>query len=135
MCFRHSWARFIEQRESICVKFERRPRVYELATFSILPSRFFVNLVEHCKPIAVKYRKYSKQDKEFIVTEVNRLPSKEIIEPSTSPWRVQVVVTTNERRKNMVVDYSQTVKIHYIECLLFTQDRRIGKQDNTQQNL
>ena len=33
-----------------------------------------------------------------------------IIEPSNSPWRVQVVVTKNEKhKKRLVTDYSQTV--------------------------
>ena len=34
----------------------------------------------------------------------------DIIEASTSPWRSQVVVITNERHKrHMVIDYSQTI--------------------------
>ena len=40
--------------------------------------------------MTVKYRKYSKQDKEFIATEVNRLLSEGIIELSMSPWQVQM---------------------------------------------
>ena len=33
-----------------------------------------------------------------------------IIEPSTSPWRAQVLVTSNENhKKRMCIDYSQTI--------------------------
>ena len=32
-----------------------------------------------------------------------------IIEPSVSPWRAQVLVTSNENHKRMVVDYSSRI--------------------------
>ena len=36
-----------------------------------------------------------------------------MIEPSNSPWRAQVLVTTNDRHKRrMVVDYSHTINKH-----------------------
>ena len=42
--------------------------------------------------------------------EVKRLLKENIIEPSKSPWRAQVQITTNENhKKRMVVDYSQTI--------------------------
>ena len=42
--------------------------------------------------------------------EVKRLLKENIIEPSKSPWRAQVLITTNENhKKRMVVDYSQTI--------------------------
>ncbi len=63
-----------------------------------------------CKSIAVKSRCYSLKDKEFFAMEVKRLLKENIIEPSKSPWRAQVQITTNENhKKRMVVDYSQTI--------------------------
>ena len=42
--------------------------------------------------------------------EVKRLLKENIIEPSKSPWRAQVLITTNENhKKRNVVDYSQTI--------------------------
>ena len=39
-----------------------------------------------------------------------RLLNEDIIEPSNSPWRSQVLVTLGERHKRrMVIDYSQTI--------------------------
>nr|CAH8849255.1 unnamed protein product [Trichobilharzia regenti] len=70
----------------------------------------FENLSKDCKPIAIKSRRYSCEDESFISTEVNRLLQEGVIEPSNSPWRAQVLVTSNERhKKRMVVDYSQTI--------------------------
>ena len=49
-------------------------------------------------------------DKQFIESQITSLLQDNIIEPSNSPWRAQVLVTTNERhKKRMVVDYSQTI--------------------------
>jgi len=49
-------------------------------------------------------------DSQFISLEIKRLLSEGIIERSNSPWRAQVVVTTNENhKKRMCIDYSQTV--------------------------
>ena len=65
------------------------------------------------KPIATKSRRFSKPDKDFIHSEVKRLLAEDIIEPSNSPWRAQVLVTTNDRqKKRLVVDYSQTINIY-----------------------
>ena len=50
------------------------------------------------------------EDKEFISTEINKLLEEEIIEPSDSPWRAQVVVTRNENhKKRLGIDYSETI--------------------------
>lgn len=81
-----------------------------LTTLSIKPPSIFENLTTDCKPIAAKSRRYSTPDRQFIQSEVQRLLKEDIIEPSLSPWRAQVIVTTNERhKKRMVIDYSQTV--------------------------
>ena len=41
---------------------------------------------------------------------MKRLLKENITEPSKSPWRAQVLITTNENhKKRIVVDYSQTI--------------------------
>ena len=70
----------------------------------------FENLTKDCKPVATKSRRHSVADERFIQTEVQKLLKDGVIEPSTSPWRAQVLVTTNERhKKRLVIDYSQSL--------------------------
>ena len=58
----------------------------------------------------MKSRRYTGADTKFIESETKRLLDEGIIEPSESPWRAQVLVTTNHNhRKRMVIDYSQTI--------------------------
>ena len=46
----------------------------------------------------------------FIKQEIQRLLSEGIIEPSTSPWRENVVVNKDDNHKNiLVIDYSQAI--------------------------
>ena len=46
----------------------------------------------------------------MIQSEVKTLLQENIIEASDSPWRAQVVVTSNSKgKKRMVVDFSQTI--------------------------
>ena len=81
-----------------------------LITLSIPPTPLFKNLTADFTAIATKSRKYSMFDRSFIESEVQRLLNEGIIEPSESPWRAQVVITTNERhKKHIVIDYSQTI--------------------------
>ena len=68
----------------------------------------FKNLTADCHPVAVRYRKYSQEDRAFINEEVRRLLKEGIIEPSSSPWRAQVVVVKGKNHKRrMAIDYSQ----------------------------
>lgn len=70
----------------------------------------FAYLSTNCRPIATKSRRHTQEDELFIQSEVARMLKEGIIEPSKSPWRAQVLVTTNERqKKRMVIDYSQTI--------------------------
>ena len=70
----------------------------------------FNNLSPDCKPIAIKSRKYSSEDKYFIKKEITRMLAEGIIETSESPWRAQVVVTSSENHKRrLAIDYSQTI--------------------------
>ena len=74
----------------------------------------FANLTPDCKPISIKSRKYSPEDKKFISHDIQRMLSEDIIEHSNSPWRAQVLVTggTYSTKKRLVTDYSQTVNHH-----------------------
>ena len=70
----------------------------------------FSNLSEDCKPIAVKSYRLSDLEEQFVESEIRKLLKDDIIEPSTSPWRAQVLVTNGDRHKRrLVIDYSQTI--------------------------
>ena len=84
--------------------------ICSLATLNVQPPPLFENLDPAIVPIADKSRYYSKEDREFIHQEVQRLLKEGIIEKSQSPWRAQVlVVTQSSGKKRMVVDYSRTI--------------------------
>ena len=101
------------EHESVQIPFggPRKPlTVCGLTAMKITPPALFGNLSPDCKPVATKSRHYSTPDAKFIEAETSRLLSEGIIEPSVSPWRAQVLVTSNENhKKRMVVDYSQTI--------------------------
>ncbi|KRY47238.1 hypothetical protein T03_11670 [Trichinella britovi] len=81
-----------------------------LATLRVDPPRLFAHLSPDCRPIATTSRKFSAEDTNFIRNEVRTLLEDGVIEPSISPWRAQVVVLKDERRKKrLVVDYSATI--------------------------
>ena len=72
----------------------------------------FTNLSDNCKPITEKSRRHNKQKSQFIKHEVQKLLAEGKIEPSVSPWRSQVHVTSDEdehHRKRMVIDYRNTI--------------------------
>ena len=70
----------------------------------------FSHLGENCRPIADKPRKYSQADLHFIRDETQRLLSDDLIEPSNSPWKAQVLVVKEQSRKRrMIIDYSRTI--------------------------
>ena len=54
---------------------------------------------------------YSEDDLQFIREEIARLKKAGIVEESNSPWRAQVLVTSESEhhRKRLVIDYSRTV--------------------------
>ncbi|KRX56697.1 hypothetical protein T09_15461 [Trichinella sp. T9] len=70
-----------------------------LATLRVDPPRLFAHLSPDCRPIATTSRKFSAEDTNFIRNEVRTLLEDGVIEPSISPWRAQVVVLKDERRK------------------------------------
>ena len=66
--------------------------VCALAKASLGKPSLFAYLLPGCKPIATKSRHFSKGDHEFIHQEMTQVLTEGIIEPSTAPWRAQVVV-------------------------------------------
>ena len=104
---------FMNQHESIEILFGgSKPRltVCGLAK-SLLPApNLFSNLSPDCRPIATQSRRFSDSDRKFIDQEIRRLLSEDVIEASSSPWRAQIVITSNERhKKRLVIDYSRTI--------------------------
>ncbi|KHJ40163.1 hypothetical protein D918_09763, partial [Trichuris suis] len=62
-------------------------------SLNVDPPRLFAHLSPDCRP-----------------NEIQKLLREGIIEPSNSPWRAQVLVTKDERRKSrLVIDYSKTI--------------------------
>ncbi|XP_055882384.1 uncharacterized protein LOC129925800 [Biomphalaria glabrata] len=104
---------FLEQHESVHITFQGpKPTMVlnGMKAANVEPAPLFQNMLKECRPIATKSRRYSANETLFINSEVERLLKDGVIEPSSSPWRAQVLITANERHKRrMVVDYSQTL--------------------------
>ena len=108
---------FMEQHNSVVFKFGGdKPSlivssVSALTTMNVPPPRLFEHLTPDCKPVAVRSRKQTPDNKKFISDEIKHLQKEGIIVPSTSPWRAQVLVTKESatHKKRMVVDYKQTI--------------------------
>ena len=66
--------------------------------------------------MATKSRRCSKADEVFTPHDMDKLLKEDIIEPSTSSWRAQVLVTPH--KKCMVVDYSQTINPNFFHTHL-----------------
>ncbi|XP_065673864.1 uncharacterized protein LOC136090818 [Hydra vulgaris] len=85
-------------------------KICSLNSITMKASILFPFLSPECKPIASPSRRYNAEDKALIEQETKKLLELDIIEPSNSPWRSQIVVTRNERhKKRMIIDYSQTI--------------------------
>ena len=104
---------FMKEHKSFTINFggsQVGMSVCGLASAHVDPPSLFNNLNVGCKPIATKSRLFSISDKEFIRTEVRKLYADGVIEHSSSPWRSQVLVTSEgTHKRRMVVDYSQTI--------------------------
>jgi hypothetical protein len=71
--------------------------------------------VYRCIAVACKSRRYSHSDKEFIRKEKEKWLANGTIVPSKSPWRAQVIVTTDDderHRRRVAVDFSQTINLY-----------------------
>jgi len=94
------------------------------------PPRIFQTVPQNCVPVVTKGKRYSESVKKFIQEEISKLLKEEIIEPSQSSWRAQVLITKDERhKKRMVIDYSQTVNrfTHLDAYPLFRIDEQINE--------
>ena len=105
---------FMNQHQNVNIHLGGPLPTLHLGALQAVKTRTPVHLFEHlradCRPIATKSRRYSRFDSEFISVEVKRLFREGLIEPSNSPWRAQpLVVTQDNHKKRMVIDYSQTV--------------------------
>ena len=81
-----------------------------ITTATVSPPSLFENVSPEFKRIAIKSHQYSNTDAKFITSETKKRLDEGITELSDSPWRVQVLVTSNQNHKRqMVVDYSQTI--------------------------
>ena len=104
---------FLKQHESVSFEFggSLPPLVLAgIGTLKIDPPALFEHKHPNIKPIRAKRRRYSQDDTIFIKQEVERLLAQGIIEPSTSPWRAQCVITRNENhKKRLCIDYSETI--------------------------
>ena len=103
---------FMSLHKSFQINFDgdRPAFVCSLRPMAIDAPSLFTHLDPNIRPIACPSRRFSQPDKKFIKEEVNHLLKEGIIELSSSPWRAQVLVTSNKRhKKRMVVDYSGTI--------------------------
>ena len=102
--------KIFKQHEKVVFSFEGDRPTLTLKALSkmIVPYlKPFSYLSRECRPVADRTRKYSKDDQDFICQETKRLLNEDMIEPSSSPWRAQVVVVKNQQsgKRRMVIDY------------------------------
>ena len=76
-----------------------------LTALEIEPVSVFKNMSPDCRPILTKSRRFNQSDSEFIRTEIKRLLAEDIIEPSESPWRAQIVLVKKPSKTRL---YSRT---------------------------
>ena len=81
-------------------------------TVSIVETpRIFHNMLPTCQPIATKSRKFNHEDNLFIKEEVRKLLNEQIIEPSYSPRRAQVLIAKDGRHKPRMDDINPECSI------------------------
>ena len=102
---------FMTQHQSININFGGVKPTLQLGALEAVktstPVKLFQYLHNDCR---TKERRYSWQDKSFISSEIKRLLTDGLIEPSNSLWRSQpLVVTQDNHKKRMVIDYSRTI--------------------------
>ena len=93
---------FMERHKSVVFTFNGKEPTLQLCALTpmkVPPPSLFTHRSSDCKPIAIKSRRHTKDDEEFIKKETQRLLTEGIIKPSKSPWRAQVLVT--KKRKNV----------------------------------
>ena len=103
---------FLKRHQDVMLTFggkEPRLEVCSLTRMKVETPKLFSNLSADCHPIATKARRFNPHDEKFIEGEIQRLLSEDVIEPSHSPWRAQLVIAHNGQKKRLVVDFSQTI--------------------------
>ena len=110
----NSWTEFLSQHECVTFNFEGQQSPLKVGALrqvkGVEPVRLFKHLTPECKPVAAERRWYSRPDHDFIEAQISDLLKDDIIEPSISPWRAQIVVAKSENhKKRLCVGYRQTV--------------------------
>ena len=103
---------FLSQFQELKINFQRKssPILASLPPMKIDAPRLFEHLTPDVHPVAMKSRRFNKEDTEYIKGEISTLLHNDVIETSTSPWRAQIHIVKNENRKRrLVVDYSSTI--------------------------
>lgn len=67
-----------------------------IAAADIPEVSLFSNLSDDAKPVATKSRRYNQEDRKFIQENIEKLLEEDVIQPSSSPWRAQVVTVKDE---------------------------------------
>ena len=93
-----------QQHEHVRINFEGTEPPLHLGALKCIKTdltpRLFENLDANCKPIVTKSRRHSKKiNEQFIFETIQCDLVNGIIEPSTSPWRAQVLVTSGENHR------------------------------------
>ncbi|KAJ8865578.1 hypothetical protein PR048_033098 [Dryococelus australis] len=84
--------------------------ICSVAAANIEPDQLFTHLSPNCKPISIKSHSHAASDLQLIDSEIQNLLKEGIVEKSVSPWHSQVMVVTSENHRcRMAVDYSQTI--------------------------
>ena len=104
---------FMKQHTSVIFKFGGPKPSLVVSALSPMDAELppmFTDLDNKVRPLAVKSRRYSAEDKQFIKQEIQSLLANDVIEPSKSPWRAQVLVDRKEGKKpRLCIDYSRTI--------------------------
>ncbi|KAI0987409.1 hypothetical protein GJ496_006616 [Pomphorhynchus laevis] len=61
--------------------------------------RLFEHLTHNYRPIATHSRRFSNSDRMYIRNEIARMVKNDKIEPSTSIWRAQILITQSENHR------------------------------------
>ena len=104
---------FLSRHQSVTLKYggDQPPLILgALGKVNIDPPALFPYMHTEVIPLKDRSRKYSKEDREFIEEETQKMLEDGIIEKSTSPWRAQCVVVKHEgQKKRLAIDYSATI--------------------------
>ena len=119
--------KFLGRHQSVNFEFDGKEEILAIPAgtraYASLPAagvkspKVFEHLAANCKLKATRSRDCSIDNQRFISSEAQRLlciqtnyiKSEDIIEPSHSGWRVQVLVVRKQQKCRLVVDYSKTI--------------------------